>query len=256
MSRLSDGMGMVFVTGGSFMMGSTQAQIDMALVLCEEYLDAWGKCADSAEVFSVEEPQHEVMLDGFRIGWTEVTYDQYVLRVQEKAYKAIGGGGYSDDYPAAAIPWAEAAAYCAWAVGRLPTEAEWEYAAKGPTGSMFPWGDEFGCQYGNFYDDISKCDDGYSKASPVGSYAEGASWCGALDMAGNVWEWVGHEFREYTSEDQMNPANPSEGDEGILRGGSWGYGQGHVRTTFRHIVSFTANYQAVGFRCVVPTGER
>jgi formylglycine-generating enzyme required for sulfatase activity len=248
-------MAMVYVPGGTFMMGSTQAQIDTANALCERYPDAWGKCAESGEAFAAEAPQHEVMLDGFWIDRTEVTYGQYTLCVGEEACRPIGGSGDVDDFPVAAVPWADAAAYCDWAGGRLPTEAEWEYAARGASGSIYPWGDQFGCQYGNFSDDISKCDDGYPKASPVGSFPEGVSWCGALDMAGNMWEWVADEFREYTAESQVNPTNPPTGDEGLLRGGSWGYGPGHVRTTFRYVVPLSANYQAVGFRCVVPGGE-
>jgi formylglycine-generating enzyme required for sulfatase activity len=254
-ARLSDGMTMVYVPGGSFMMGSTQAQIDAANALCEQYPDAWGKCAENGEAFAVEGPQHEVTLDGFWIDRTEVTYGQYALCVEDGECRPVGGGGNADDLPAAAIPWADAAAYCVWAGGRLPTEAEWEYAARGTSGSIYPWGNEFGCQYGNFSNDISKCDDGYLKASPVGSFPEGVSWCGALDMAGNVWEWVADEFREYTTQKEVNPTNPPTGNEGILRGGSWGYGPGHTRTTFRYVVPFSANYQAVGFRCVLPGSE-
>jgi formylglycine-generating enzyme required for sulfatase activity len=71
-----------------------------------------------------------------------------------------------------------------------------------------------------------------------------------------MWEWVADGFREYSSEDQINPTNPpASDDEGILRGGSWGYGPGHIRTTYRYMVPLSANYQAVGFRCVISEGE-
>jgi sulfatase modifying factor 1 len=253
--RFSDRMMMVYVPGGTFMMGSTQAQIGMANALCEQYPDAWGKCANSERDFAAEGPQHEVTLDSFWIDRTEVTNGQYALCVEDGTCRSIGSEEKQNDLPVAAVPWKDAAAYCRWAGGRLPTEAEWEYAAKGLSGSIYPWGDEFGCQYGNFSDDISKCDDGYLKSSPVGSFPEGASWCGAMDMAGNVWEWVADAFQEYTTEKQVNPTNPPTGTEGLLRGGSWGYGPGYIRTTFRYVVPLSANYQAVGFRCAIPGGE-
>jgi formylglycine-generating enzyme required for sulfatase activity len=151
MTRQRDEMTMVYVPGGTFMMGSTQAQIDIAHSLCEQYPDAWGKCAQSGEAFETESPQHEVSLDGFWIDRTEITRRQYALCVEEGVCRQIGVGENPDDLPVAGIPWEDAVSYCAWAGGRLPSEAEWEYAARGPTGSIFPWGDEFACQYGNFF---------------------------------------------------------------------------------------------------------
>jgi uncharacterized protein (TIGR02145 family) len=134
----------------------------------------------------------------------------------------------------------------------LATEAEWEYAARGPEGTSFPWGGEFDCSGGNFWDEYSGCDDGFPEGpAPVGSFPDGASWCGVLDLAGNVWEWVADRFAEYASEDLVNPKGPAGGDQYILRGGSWGYGPAFVRSAYRYAVPPSADYLAVGFRCVV-----
>ena len=200
-----------------------------------------------------------VTLDSFWVDRTEVTNAQYALCVADGACResrlADNPAYNGDDYPVAGIPWQDAQDYCAWAGGRLPTEAEWEYAARGSEGYTYPWGDEFDCAGGNFWDKTSGCDDGFPEPAPVGSFPEGISWCGALDMAGNVWEWVADAYGTYPAEAQVNPTGPASGSEGVLRGGSWGYHQPFVRTAYRYPVPPTANYLAVGFRCVVPAGE-
>ena len=255
--RPADGMVMVYVPRGTFPMGSTAAQIDEAMSLCEQYPDEYGKCKTPG--FEAESPQHAVTLDSFWVDRTEVTNAQYVLCVADGACREsrlADDPAYSgEDYPVAGIPWQDAQDYCAWAGGRLPTEAEWEYAARGPEGHTYPWGDEFDCGGGSFWDNTSGCDDGYPEPAPVGSFPEGISWCGALDMAGNVWEWGADAYGTYPAEAQVNPTGPALGSEGVLRGGSWGYHQPFVRTANRYPVPATANYLAVGFRCVVPAGE-
>jgi len=238
-------------------MGSTGAQIDKAMALCEQYPDEYGKC--EVETFEGESPQHAVTLDGFWIDRTEVTNAQYTLCVADGACRksrladqpAYNGA----DYPVAGIPWQDAADYCGWSDGRLPTEAEWEYAARGTEGRVYPWGDEFDCAGGNFWDDVTDCDDGYREPAPVGSFPTGVSWCGALDMAGNAWEWVADVYGPYPAEAQTDPKGPATGSERVLRGGSWGYHPAFVRSAYRYAVPPTANYLAVGFRCVVPGGE-
>jgi formylglycine-generating enzyme required for sulfatase activity/L-ascorbate metabolism protein UlaG (beta-lactamase superfamily) len=256
-TRSTDGMVMIYVPGGTFQMGSTDAQIDEAMALCEQYPDEYGKC--EVETFEEESPQHAVTLDGFWIDRTEVTNAQYTLCVADGACRksrlADQPAYNDDDYPVAGIPWQDAADYCGWSGGRLPTEAEWEYAARGPEGRVYPWGDEFDCGRGNFWDDATGCDDGYREPAPVGSFPTGASWCGALDMAGNAWEWVADVYGPYPAEAETDPAGPATGSERILRGGSWGYLPAFVRSAYRYPVPPTANYLAVGFRCVVPSGE-
>jgi formylglycine-generating enzyme required for sulfatase activity len=246
-------MAMVYVPGGTFQMGSTDFRVEATLRLCEEYPDPWGKC--ELERFQVESPQHTVALDGFWLDRTEVTHAQYSRCVEAGACmpsRLAGDAAYNQaDYPVAGIPWQDAAAYCAWAGGRLPTEAEWEYAARGSEGRVYPWGDDFDCAGGNFGDDITGCDDGYGEAAPVGSFPAGASWCGALDMAGNAWEWVADAYGAYPAQEQTNPTGPAAGDERILRGGSWAYYAPFLRTAHRYPVPPTADYLAVGFRCAV-----
>ncbi|UCF60023.1 MAG: formylglycine-generating enzyme family protein [Anaerolineaceae bacterium] len=256
--RPSDSMVMVFVPEGSFLIGSDENQIETAKTLCEEYPDAYGKC--SSETFELETPQHFAEVDAFWIDRTEVTNGQYSLCVEDGACnpsRLADDPTYNGEiYPVAGIPWKDAVDYCIWAGGRLPMEVEWEYAAKGAKGTIYPWGDEFECERGSFSDQCSPCEDGYSGPAPVESFPLGASWCGAMDLAGNVWEWVGDVYNEHTIYYQSNSTSNQTEDLRVLRGGSWGYCPAFLRTTYRYSVTPSANYLAVGFRCVVPLEEQ
>jgi formylglycine-generating enzyme required for sulfatase activity len=125
------------------------------------------------------------------------------------------GVGKAGDRPVVMVTWYGADAYCRWAGGRLPTEAEWEYAARGPEGHSYPWGNRPpSCELAR-YGDCAR------SPIPAASLPEGASWCGALDMAGNVWEWVADWFGPYPATHQVNPSGPSSGGVRVLRGGGW-----------------------------------
>jgi formylglycine-generating enzyme required for sulfatase activity len=267
-TRTTDGMVMVYVPAGEFQMGSDDAEVDAALEMCSTYYSgcerAW---------FEVEQPVRTVALDGFWIDQTEVTNGQYQRCVEAGACDPPRGTGsdtrstyYGDstynDYPVIHVNWHQADAYCAWAGGRLPTEAEWEYAARGPEGHRYPWGNEFdgtrlnSCDVNCGYSWAEEAfDDGYADTAPVGSYPSGASWCGALDLAGNVWEWMADWFGEYSSGRQVNPTGPSSGTSHTSRGDSADGTRSVTRCAARHGMPASQTYKYTGFRCIVPPGE-
>ena len=181
---------------------------------------------------SDEVPVHEVKLNAFWIDQVEVTNGMYNLCVQAGSCRTpvkvnsdnrleYFGNPEFQDYPVVNVAWYDANAYCLWAGRSLPTEAQWEYAARGTDKRNFPWGDEPPNQYNS--NSINLVGD----TSRVGSYPEGASPFGALDMAGNVWEWVADRYRPdyYAKSPSENPMGPSEeevfSDLRVMRGGSF-----------------------------------
>ncbi len=231
-------MVMVYVPSGQFQMGSSDGASD-------------------------EKPVHTVVLDGFWRDRTPVTDAQFVLflnargnqkergvdwlklsasRIERRGGQYQSKSGY-DDHPVVGVTWYGAAAYAQWARARLPTEAEWEYAARGPQGRVYPWGDTFDRTR------LNCKETGIGGTTPVGNYPTGASWCGALGLAGNVWEWVADWHGRYPSERQDNPPGPASGQYRVLRGGSWRFGSGDVRGAFRDLYGPTSRFADVGFRC-------
>ena len=239
-------------------MGSNDPQADYADRFWARLAVSFGNC--SSESFETEQPQHLVKLGGFWIDMTEVTNAQHELCVTEGVCRpsrlAIDPAYSAADLPVAAIPWKQAMEYCAWAGGRLPKEAEWEYAARGPDGLNFPWGDEFECQRSNDWGDCSPCDDSFSGPSPVGSFPLGESWVGAQDLAGNVWEWASDALDDSTLAYGSNIEGRTSGELRVPRGGSWGYCPAFLRSAYRYVVDPGADYLAVGFRCVVSTEDQ
>jgi formylglycine-generating enzyme required for sulfatase activity/tRNA A-37 threonylcarbamoyl transferase component Bud32 len=243
-TRPADGMAMVHVPAGEFEMGSAGGDED-------------------------ERPAHSVALDGFWMDRTEVTNAQYRACVAAGGCEPPVARGSStrdatydvsayDDYPVVHVTWYQAAAYCEWAGARLPTEAEWEYAARGPEGRLYPWGDTFDGARLNYCD--ANCtlswadaavDDGYADTAPVGAYPGGASWCGAEDLAGNVWEWVADLYGPYasSSDRQVNPSGPAIGEARVLRGGSASDNASGVRATNRRRNVPLDGFSVAGFRC-------
>jgi serine/threonine-protein kinase len=240
--RESDGAAMVYVPAGEFEMGSTNGDED-------------------------ERPVHTVVLDGFWIDRYEVTNAKFRQCVNADACqpptvcewgKPTFERASEEDHPVVCVDWHGANAYCRWAGGRLPTEAEWEYAARSPHGWFYPWGDVFDCSRGNFDDETQihdyvvpggqGCDD-HALTAPVGYYETGASWIGAFDMAGNVWEWVADWYGSYSSAEQANPTGPESGVFRVLRGGAWISFRESVRSAQRHRDIPGSRNRHGGFRC-------
>ncbi|HMQ51758.1 MAG TPA: SUMF1/EgtB/PvdO family nonheme iron enzyme [Anaerolineae bacterium] len=244
--RAKDGKVMVWVAAGDFLMGSL---------------------ASDLEADEDEKPQHTVYLADYWIDQTEVTNAEYQRCVERGGCtrnRAVKGLFTGLTAPVVGVRWEQAAAYCAWAGGRLPTEAEWEKAARGIDGRRFPWGNEFDGSRLNYCD--ANCiadwrdfqgDDGFRYTAPVGSYPAGASPYGALDMSGNVWEWTAtwYDAQSYATATYHNPTGPEHGVQRVIRGGSWLYRGQSLRAARRHKDVPTSHYDNIGFRCAGSPAE-
>lgn len=205
-----------------------------------------------------ERPLHTVYLDSYRIDVREVTNAEYQACMDAGAcgspssgvLLASEGDGTDSpyaDHPVVYISWENARDYCGWVDKRLPTEAEWERAARGDEDTrVYPWGDQDpDCGRLNYN---GHCVRG---TTPVGTHPSGASPCGALDMAGNVMEWVsdGYQSDYYTTSPAANPAGPTSAEFKVLRGGAWDSGPEYVRVADRHQDYPNVGRHNVGFRC-------
>ncbi len=228
-----DGMTMVYVPAGDFLMGSPDGEGDPD-----------------------EHPQHTVYLNAYWIDQTEVTNAMYEKCVTAGACTAPSdnssfrrdsyyGNTEYDNYPVIYVSWYQANTYCQWAGRELPTEAQWEKAARGTDGRTYPWGnqapDSTLANYNGNVEDTTE----------VGSYPAGASPYGALDMAGNVWEWVADWYGEnyYASSPTNDPAGPASGDYRTVREGSWNYNEANIRSADRNRLSASYSSHYNGLRC-------
>ena len=249
-----DGAVMVDVPEGEFLMGSMDG-----------------------DAFDHEKPEHLVYLDAYWIYQHPVTNAQFAAFVEAVnytttaelngssrvrvdgmftpvtgAYWAAPEGPSSDlvgreNHPVVHVSWFDAEAYCEWAGGRLPTEAEWEKAARGTDARRFPWGNQSPtCRLAN---NDEQC---FGGTSPVGSTPDGASPYGALDMAGNVWEWITDWYAEnyYSRSPYKNPTGPEFGEFRVTRGGFWNLVERFQRVTHRGISEPDKVISNQGFRCV------
>lgn len=240
-SRDISGIPMVLVPAGCFTMGSSDAQISIEHDLCHTVLDTCTLADD-------EQPQTQICFEQpFWIGRTEVTNGIV------GSYGAFSG----DNLPRTNFTAEEAQAFCETRGMRLPTEAEWEYAARGPDGLIFPWGNNFDGSRLNICD--SNCEfnwraagvsDGYAQVAPVGSYPSGVSWVGALDMGGNVWEWTSTIYWDYPYRADDGRENWNDHSKRTLRGSSWNWIAAEGSTTARS--GYAGDFSSsdwYGFRC-------
>jgi formylglycine-generating enzyme required for sulfatase activity len=201
-----------------------------------------------------ERPQHQVDVSEFLIDKTEVTWRQF-----RKFAEANGSplpptpvGGAPGDQPAVFVLWEEAQAYCEWAGGRLPSEAEWEKAARGTEGWIYAWGDEW---------DPTRCNSisgGLHRPESVGSYPGCVSPYGVLDMPGSMWEWCADWYGEsyYRESPTRDPKGPTSGPLRVMRGGAWMSQPMWLRVAHRVPRSPSSRNLDHGFRCAQDAPER
>jgi formylglycine-generating enzyme required for sulfatase activity len=259
--RTIDKMTLVHVPGGTFEMGSTDFERDQAFTECTQLPDY--EVQECRDALAGEAPTVPVTLDGFYLDQTEVTNAQYMLCVENGECDGISGlsdlAAEKPNYPVEGVAWENAAQYCFWVGADLPTEAEWEYAARGPERRIYPWGDSFNGELLNYCDrncpqqwKENRYDDDFPLAAPVASYPRGASWCGALDMAGNVSEWAWDWYGPYPATQQTNPTGPDTGTFKVVRGGNYTNDRIGVRAANRTHPEPVERSAIVGFRCRMP----
>jgi len=242
-----DGAFMVWVPGGTFTMGSAAGVGDKK-----------------------ERPAHHVTLSGYWIYQYDVTVAQYRAFCMATRHKLPewpgekmswkGKTGWDDpalqQHPIVNVSWYDALAYADWAGVTLPTEAQWESAVRGPRGNNFPWGGT-ATKYDRFNgEDATKSanhDNSYKAGIstwPAGSFPADTSWCGAQDMAGNVTQWCGDWYGDYSATAVTNPTGPITGKERVTRGGWWFGGSNYGIGAYRNKANPNSYYNFIGFRCV------
>jgi len=255
--------GMNAIPGGRFFMGSDDDlplerpahQVTLApfcIDVFEVTTETYGRCSDRGECKRAGQTNR----------WAQIT------PAERKSFDPQCNGKDPEraQHPINCVDWEMADRFCRIAGKRLPTEAEWEFAARGPDGRMYPWGDEppsalrlnacgtecvaWGKQHGALEEAMYAQDDGWPTTAPVGSFPAGKSRYGIQDVVGNVWEWTADRYAPYTPAEEVNPTGPAKGEERVIRGGSWNGAQpAWVRPTFRYKNDPSTRSYGIGFRC-------
>jgi formylglycine-generating enzyme required for sulfatase activity len=257
---VTPGWDRVRVQEGAFVMGSTQAEVVAATEACTKEPLGEPDICEKRE-YANELFEHEVWLSAFDIDRTEVTVERYRTcagtGVCSTLPYAEGAGRFdAPDLPAVLLSWADAKRFCAWAGGRLPTEAEWERAARGTTGRRYPWGNVYNAFLSNHgrlaWDELDPSD-GFLELAPVGSFPDGATPDGIVDLAGNAEEWVADWYApSYPDASVVNPKGPDGGEERAVRGGGYEHLRPSLRCAARGHAPPDERRTWRGFRCVYP----
>lgn len=274
---LKDNMTMVFIPAGEFKMGGYVGSTSDSMPVHPVYLDAFwiDQTEVTNEMFAkfvdstgyVTDAENAGVSNDVRVADQSIIWEE----VKGLTWKHPDGVNSNisglENHPVVHVSWNDAHAYCSWAERRLTTEAEWEKAASWDyvTGEkyQYPWGDGFDQTLVNFcdvncaYDWATKhLDDGYAETSPVGSFPQGASPYGALDMSGNVLEWVVDWYGEdyYKHSPASNPLGPDSGLERVVRGGAWATNDYYVSSARRWAQGGPSfQHRSLGFRCALGT---
>ncbi len=263
---------MVEVPAGPFERGTDASRAALGVALCRDTYGEPADCEDSW--FEREVPRRSVFISAFSIDKVEVTNARYQECVNsgvctpvqldrcsiydaEEGTWSIGGEGEAGlkaaDHPVACVTWQEAERFCKWAGKRLPTEAEWEKAARGDKDDReFPWGPDWEPTFLNWGELAGfGTTDGFETSSPVGAFPQNASPFGALDMAGNVWEWTADGFNKdaYAQSADRDPIHEANAEAKVLRGGSWSFAGSGARSAYRFFAPPETRDDAIGFRC-------
>lgn len=226
-----DGAPLILIPAGPFLMGSETGQED-------------------------ERPVHRIELDSFYIDKYEVTVSRYARFLQAESPDrpflwAQATQGAQGQKPVIGVDWFDAKEYCKWVGRRLPTEAEWEKAARSDDQRTYPWGNEPPTR--THANAGQRTWSGYETLWAVGSHARGSSPYGVADLAGNVWEWVADWYDQtyYATGPKKNPQGPRQGPLRVLRGGAWNNDAANIRATNRAAYTPSARRNDVGFRCAM-----
>ena len=252
---------MAGITAGKFKRGLSFRQVNKILEMCQKVDE---KC--SRWWFKDEIPGHRVRLDAYWIDIYEVTNEKYLEFVKATGHRPAldetcetdscwdgnlwQGAGFPAgirNQPVTQVSWHDADAYCRWRDKRLPTEAEWEKAARGPFGNLFPWGGDMPPGRATY----KRKWRGVATLTNVGSYPTGVSLYGIHDMAGNVWEWVAdwYDMHYYKKKVLRNPKGPKTGPFKVVRGGSWVNYADTLHSAFRRWSRPDVRFNDTGFRC-------